>query len=85
MLYMLLVMGGVAVLLLPGWIDRYMSGLPDAPHCPGCRSVTRGEAAPDLIAALLPVLAATVFRECTACGWRGRMRLRLAPENAPGG
>jgi hypothetical protein len=70
------------MLLLVSVFDRYLQGLPDAPLCPGCRELTFGEDDPGVAALLLPALATTVLRECVACGWKGRMRLRFAPEGA---
>jgi hypothetical protein len=85
MLLALLFVGALTLLMLPSLFDRYLQRIPDAPHCPGCRSLTRGEDGPGVVALLLPALAATVIRECSACGWKGRMRLRLLPEGAPRG
>jgi hypothetical protein len=76
----LLLVGAFTLVMLPNLVDRYLQRIPDAPLCPGCRSLTRGGNGPGLLAMILPALAATVVRECSACGWRGRMRLRLAPE-----
>lgn len=78
-----LLFGGVAtLLLLSSLFDWYLQRLPDAPWCPGCRSLTRGDDALNALAYLLPSLASTAVRECGSCGWRGRMRLRFAPEGA---
>jgi len=82
---MVIVMVALAVLILPASFDQYVRRLPDAPRCPGCRALTRGSGGPGLVAALLPVLATTMIRECSVCGWRGRMRLRFAIEGARGG
>lgn len=81
-----LLLGAATILLLvPSLTERYVRRLPDAPWCPGCRALTRGQAEGGVMALLLPALAATVRGECQRCGWRGRMRLRLAPEGARGG
>jgi hypothetical protein len=72
----------VVLLMLPGVWTRYRSRLPDAPFCPGCRSVTSDCDELWLFTHFLPSLADTVRRECKRCGWRGRMRLRLAPGGA---
>jgi hypothetical protein len=57
----------------------YLEHLPFAPACPSCRSVARstGRDWPGLY--LLPRLADTFLAKCARCGWRGRMRWRLAP------
>ena len=73
------------LLILPGVLYRYVRHLPDAPLCPGCRALTSSRDESSLTVLLLPTLAATVLRECGRCGWRGRMRLRLAPESASKG
>jgi hypothetical protein len=78
----LLFFGALTFLLLPSLFARYLRALPDAPLCPGCRALTHGADGPGIVGLVLPALAATVIRECVACGWRGRMRLRLASEGA---
>lgn len=85
MLPILLLIAAGLLLALPSLLSRYRAALPDAPRCPECRSYTSG--CGDLLALeyLLPGLTDTVRRECRRCGWRGRMRLRLAPEGPYGG
>jgi hypothetical protein len=81
---LLLFAAASVLVLLPGALSRYRSQLPAAPACPGCRAMTIGCPEVWLFTHVLPSLADTVRRECTRCGWRGRMRLRLAPEGAHG-
>jgi hypothetical protein len=82
---LILLFGAAGVLLLPTVFERYVRRLPDAPICPGCRALTRASSAAGLAALFLPMFSTTVMRECGVCGWRGRMRLRLAAEGARGG
>jgi hypothetical protein len=82
MLFALSFVGAATLVIFFGVFDRYLQRLPVAPWCPGCHALTRGEDRPSLLGLLLPALAATVIRECLACGWKGRMRLRLASEGA---
>ena len=67
-----------AVLAGYSLLSAYVRSLPRAPACPDCRSVTRA-AAEALGTMRLPgSVAVTEKRECTRCGWRGRMRWRWA-------
>ena len=73
----------IAALAAPGILLHYLSRLPDAPACPACRAVTCeavSRVTPVLGDRLWAVLDATPPRNCTECGWRGRMRWRWAPE-----
>jgi hypothetical protein len=85
MLPILLVIAAGLLLTLPSLLSRYRAALPDAPRCPACRSFTTACGEFRAIEYLLPGLTDTVRRECLLCGWRGRMRLRLAPEGPYGG
>jgi hypothetical protein len=85
MILSLLLIAAAMVLLLPSAVNRYRAGLPDAPRCPDCRAYTTGSKELWSLISFLPGLADTVRRECLRCGWRGRMRLRLAPDGAHGG
>lgn len=81
--------GGLVVLVIAfgslfavSWIllGQYRERLPVAPSCPSCRAVTSGVAGGELLTYIFPSFAATVLRECTRCGWSGRMRWRVAPK-----
>lgn len=71
-----LVLLGLLAVAVPLLVGSYLGRLPEAPACPECRALTlaRPEAGWFLIARLVPV----TLRECTQCGWRGRMRWRWA-------
>lgn len=73
---------GVAVLILsltaPSLLEVYLRQLPVAPTCPSCRSVARQIAVACSFSEFLPALNRTFKAECPRCGWRGRMRLKLA-------
>lgn len=73
-------LAGVAALVVAGPVlfTRYLRHLPEAPACPTCCSVTRDANSILMFAMLLPSLTATAVRECTRCGWKGRMRWRWA-------
>jgi Zn ribbon nucleic-acid-binding protein len=57
----------------------YLQRLPFAPDCPTCRAVTRQAGDGVLADRWVMAAVAIAHRECTRCGWRGRMRWRWAP------
>lgn len=68
----------------PYLFHRYLERLPEAPACPSCRTVTRDAGTDGWAAHLAPVLLVTIVRECSRCGWKGRMRWRWAERRADG-
>lgn len=66
------------VIATPVLAALYLRTLPEAPACPGCSAVTR-IASQDRFGHLLREMRVSAVRECTRCGWRGRMRWRWAP------
>ena len=73
----------MALLVVPIALQLYLYRLPSAPSCPTCRATTR-PLQEWIVLRWVPALAATSLGECTACGWRGRMRWRWAVRTAPG-
>lgn len=72
-------LAGVLVLITAALLRRYVWGLPEAPSCPTCCMVTRAAVVDDLMPDfLLTSVSVTAVRECTRCGWHGRMRWRWA-------
>ena len=72
------------VSLLAGWmyVAHHLAALPYAPECPACHGLT---SAPGRLTRLDRVLAAcggAATRDCPRCGWRGRMRWRVAAARA---
>jgi hypothetical protein len=72
----------VLLVAMPALVNRYLSNLPVAPACPSCRSVARETHFQPPLGVLLPAFARTFLAECARCGWRGRMRWSLAPDQA---
>ena len=75
----------LVALAAPVLLLHYLTRLPEAPSCPGCRRVTSEvDRVRDVWGAdgLWTLLSATRTRRCTACGWEGRMRWRWAVERA---
>lgn len=78
------VCAGLLLFGVPALVRRYVGRLPEAPECPGCFAVTRmaeGGWLPSFLHRRFPI---TAVRECTRCGWRGRMRWRWAPRRVQG-
>jgi hypothetical protein len=70
----------VALLIAtPLLVDRFLRALPIAPACPTCRSVVSEVGLHFTLEAVIPAMSRTFVGECARCGWRGRMRWRLAP------
>lgn len=61
----------------------HLAHLPVAPQCPDCRTVTTILGRPTLLDRVLGQLGNAAARECTRCGWSGRMRWRLALQRTP--
>jgi hypothetical protein len=72
----LLALFGLGAPVLVWW---YVQRLPFAPDCPSCRAVTRQASEGVVLTRWILGAATTVVRECTSCGWHGRMRWRWAP------
>jgi len=72
-----IVLLGLLAVALPLLVGRYLWRLPEAPACPECRAVTLAAASRAGWVPLSRVVPVTV-RECSRCGWRGRMRWRWA-------
>jgi len=73
----------MAVMLLLGasWLAvQYLVSLPWAPECPTCKCVTSRPARTGRLDRLFAQLGGAELRQCTRCGWSGRMRWRLAAE-----
>lgn len=66
----------------PLLIDRLLRALPVAPACPSCRSVVSEVKASRSLESVIPAMARTFVGECAGCGWRGRMRWRVARDTA---
>lgn len=66
------------VVATPVLAKLYLKGLPQAPACPACLALTRAASDGRRIGLLLQNAGVSAVRECTCCGWRGRMRWRLA-------
>lgn len=75
------VLVAVLVLATPLAVWCYLSGLPVAPLCPVCSAVTLARGV-DAGRGALPQIGLTSSRECTHCGWHGRMRWRWAQDRA---
>jgi hypothetical protein len=77
---------GLALLLVmlaaPVLIDRYVRHLPVAPACPTCACVARQAQVGPRLMAWIPAFGRTFLAECGRCGWRGRMRWKLATDSA---
>lgn len=61
----------------------HLARLPMAPACPHCRSVTGQRSRPGLLDRAFAAVADAVARECSHCGWAGRMRWRPALGRTP--
>lgn len=59
---------------------HYLVGLPYAPECPTCRGVTARPPRTTAVDRFLARCSGADARHCQRCGWRGRMRWRLAEE-----
>jgi hypothetical protein len=69
----------LCLLAAPTVLGLYLQRLPVAPDCPCCRALTREASIAALSDRWVGTAVATMVRECTSCGWRGRMRWRWAP------
>jgi hypothetical protein len=74
----------LAVAMAPWLLARWLGRLPYAPECPHCRTVTGAQAARGRLERAYERLTATALRSCAQCGWAGRMRWRLAPQQVAG-
>ncbi len=70
----------IAALAAPVFALHYLTRLPEAPACPACRRITTRHELGRATGAdrLLGVVSPTQVRQCTGCGWQGRMRWRWA-------
>jgi hypothetical protein len=66
------------------WAVVHLTHLPVAPRCPDCRATTRENAATTTLDRLFGEVGHASARECTRCGWAGRMRWRLAVRRTAG-
>ncbi|HEY0016255.1 MAG TPA: hypothetical protein VGC13_08045 [Longimicrobium sp.] len=71
----------MAAMLAATWFAaQYMVSLPYAPECPACKRVTAQCTRTSRADRLFAQLSGADARQCTRCGWAGRMRWRLAEE-----
>jgi hypothetical protein len=74
-----------AAFAAPFLIDLYLRRLPIAPACPSCAAVARQAALQRLqvsVSPWIPAFGRTFVAECVRCGWKGRMRWKLAADAA---
>jgi hypothetical protein len=71
----------VGMVLAASWLAaHYLVNLPFAPECPACKCVTAQRPGASRADRLFAQLSGADARQCTRCGWSGRMRWRLAEE-----
>lgn len=82
MLLLLTWMGIGGVLAGSLYVLHQLSGLPYAPECPTCRGLTCATIRLSRVDRVLAACGGADARQCTRCGWQGRMRWRLATARA---